>query len=359
MSQSPVGGRIPAIVLGATGLVGQRLISMLDQHPWFDLVGVVASERSTGKTYGEAVRWRVEAPPPDSALDLRLAPPEPAAAPAAPLIFSALPADEAAEIEPRFAATGAFVSSNASAYRMAPDMPLIVPEINPHHLGVLAEQRRQRGWTGAIVTNPNCSTIGLTLALAPLRQFGLRRVLVTTLQAASGAGYPGVPSLDLLDNVVPYIGGEEEKIESETRKILGGYDERGFVPIDEAALRISAQCMRVPVRDGHLESVSVELERRVDPDELLHAWESFTGEPQSSRLPSAPAPPLLYRSEIDRPQPVLDRFAGRGMAVTIGRLRPCPVLDYKFLCLSHNTIRGAAGAALLNAELAYARGLLG
>ena len=354
----PPATRIPVTVLGATGLVGQRLISLLDHHPWFELTGVAASDRSAGAQYGDAVRWKVEADPPVAALALRITRPEPGDALPARVVFSALPASEAEEIEPAFAWAGAFVFSNASAYRMGADVPLIVPEINPDHLAALTSQREWRGWPGAIVTNPNCSTIGLTLALAPLARFGLRRVLVTTLQAASGAGYPGVASLDLLDNVIPYIGSEEEKIEEETRKILGGVRDGGFAPLDTAALRLSAHCNRVPVRDGHLETVSIELAERVSRDDILAAWEDFAGEPQRLRLPSAPERPIIYRAEQDRPQPVRDRLAGRGMAVTTGRLRPCDVLDYKFVCLSHNTIRGAAGAALLNAELAYARGLL-
>ena len=354
----PPARRIPVTVLGATGLVGQRFVSLLANHPWFELAGVAASDRSVGGRYGDVVRWNVETEPPPAALELRVARPEPGVVLSACVVFSALPAAEAEAIEPAFARAGALVFSNASAYRMAPDVPLIVPEINPGHLTALTIQRERRGWPGAIVTNPNCSTIGLTLALAPLTRFGLRRVLVTTLQAASGAGYPGVASLDLLDNVIPYIGSEEEKIEEETRKILGGIHGNAFAPLDADALRLSAHCNRVAVRDGHLETVSVELAERVAPDDILAAWEGFAGEPQRFRLPSAPEHPIVYRVEADRPQPVRDRLAGRGMSVTTGRLRPCGVLDYKFVCLSHNTIRGAAGAALLNAELAYARGLL-
>jgi aspartate-semialdehyde dehydrogenase len=350
--------RIPVTVLGATGLVGQRLIALLAGHPWFTVTGIAASERHTGARYGDVVRWRIESEPPAESLALRLAPPEPGALAPAPVVFSALPAAEAAEIEPRFAAAGALVLSNASAYRLAPDVPLIVPEINPDHLAALPAQRAARGWSGAIVTNPNCSTIGLTLALAPLARFGLRRVLVTTLQAASGAGYPGVASLDLLDNAIPYIDNEEEKIESETRKILGGWADGVFHPLNQTALRLSAHCTRVAVRDGHLETVSIALRAPVAPEAIIAAWRDYVGLPQQLGLPSAPAHPTIYREEADRPQPLRDRLAGNGMAVTIGRLRPCPVLDYKFVCLSHNTIRGAAGAALLNAELAYARGLI-
>ena len=351
--------RIPVTVLGATGLVGQRVIALLDDHPWFEVTGGAASERNLGMRDGDAVRWKVaESEPPAAVLDLPLSAPEPGDALPGRVVFSALPANEAQVIEPRFAAAGALVFSNASAYRMGDDVPLVVPEINPNHLDSLVVQRERRGWSGALVTNANCSTIGLALALAPLQQrFGLRRVLVTTLQAASGAGYPGVASLDLLDNVIPFIGSEEEKMESETRKILGGWIDGAFAPLGDD-VRLSATCNRVAVRDGHLETVSVELAEKASADELLRAWREFTAEPQRLGLPTAPSPVLVYREEQDRPQPVRDRLAGGGMAVTIGRLRQCDVLDYKFVCLSHNTIRGAAGAALLNAELAYARGLL-
>lgn len=347
---------IPVVVLGATGVVGQRLVAALTGHPWFRIVGIAASERSAGGRYGDVVRWAIESDPPDEVLDMRLCLPDPANLPHARIAFSALPAPEAAEVEPAFARAGMLVSSNASAFRMEPDVPLIVPEINPEHLAALDVQRRIRGWKGAILTNPNCSTIGLTLALAPLRQFGLRRVLVTTLQAASGAGYPGVPSLDLIDNVIPYIGSEEEKIESETRKILGGWNERAFQPLGPDDMRLSAHCNRVPVRDGHLETVSVEFARQVEPERIIAAWQEFSAEPQRRRLPTAPARPVVYVSGYDRPQPQRDRMLGGGMTVSVGRLRPCDVLQHKFVNLSHNTIRGAAGAALLNAEMAWAMG---
>ncbi|HEX6799304.1 MAG TPA: aspartate-semialdehyde dehydrogenase [Ktedonobacterales bacterium] len=347
--------RVSAAVLGATGLVGQRLVALLADHPWFELVGVAGSPRHAGRPYGEAVRWVIEGEVPREASALPLVAATPEALGGVQIVFSALPAAAASQIEPAFARAGALVFSNASAHRMEPDVPLIVPEINPDHLDAIAIQRARRDWPGAIVANPNCSTIGLTLALAPLAPFGLRRAIVTTLQAASGAGYPGVSSLDLVDNVVPYIAGEEPKIETETRKILGAWGPEGFA---DAPLRLSAHCTRVGVREGHLECVSVELERPADERELIAAWRDFTAEPQRLRLPSAPAHPVVYRDEPDRPQPLRDRTTGSGMAVTVGRLRPCPVLDVKFVCLSHNTIRGAAGAALLNAELAYARGLL-
>jgi aspartate-semialdehyde dehydrogenase len=346
-TQPPRARRLPVTLLGATGLVGQRVIALLEGHPWLELARVVASERRVGARYGEVVRWHVETPPPADALDLRLEPPDPSGDLRGQIVISALPADEARELEPRYAQAGALVFSNASAYRMELDVPLIVPEINPGHLAALATQREQRGWPGAIITNPNCSTIGL-------QRFGLERVIVTTFQAASGAGYPGVAALDLIDNVIPYIGGEEEKIETETRKILGGWADDDFAPL---ATRISATCVRVPVRDGHLEAVSVAFAQRPEPEEIIAAWREFSAEPQRLGLPSAPQPAIIYREERDRPQPIADRLAGDGMAVTIGRLRPCDALDYKFLALSHNTIRGAAGAALLNVELAVATGL--
>lgn len=356
-SGRPLEKKRPVVVLGATGLVGQRVIALLENHPWLELGAVAASDRRIGALYGDAVRWKVETPRPTAALDLRLTSATPDESAHGALVISALPTDEARELEPLWAQAGAIVLSNASSYRMADDVPLIIPEINPDHLGILVTQRARRGWSGALITNPNCSTIGLTLALAPLRQFGLRRIVVTTLQAASGAGYPGVPSLDLIDNVIPYIGGEEDKLETETRKILGGVSAGSFQPVDAGDLRIAATCVRVPLRDGHLESVSVELERPVDADEIVRAWRQFSGEPQRVGLPSAPDPTLVYREESDRPQPVADRLAGDGMAVSIGRLRPNDALSYSFVLLSHNTIRGAAGAALLNAELALARGL--
>ncbi len=355
-TQTPRARRLPVTLLGATGLVGQRVIALLEGHPWLELACVVASERRVGARYGEVVRWHVESPPSADAPVLRVESPEPDGDLRGQIVISALPADEARTLEPRYAQAGALVFSNASAYRMEPDTPLIVPEINPGHLAALTTQRERRGWPGAIITNPNCSTIGLTLALAPLQRFGLERVVVTTFQAASGAGYPGVPSLDLTDNIIPYIGGEEEKIETETRKILGDWADDAFAPL---ATRISATCVRVPVRDGHLEAVSVDLAGRPAPQEIIAAWREYRAEPQRLGLPSAPQPAIIYREERDRPQPIADRLAGDGMAVSIGRLRPTDALDYAFLALSHNTIRGAAGAALLNVELAVAQGLVG
>lgn len=347
--------RIPAVVLGATGIVGQRLVALLARHPWFQLAGVAASERNSGRLYGDVVQWRIEGDVPPEAAALQLARPLPGDDLRATLVFSALPAAEAETVEPAFAQAGAFVSSNASAYRMRAHVPLLIPEINPEHLAALTKQRALRQWPGALITNPNCSTIGLALALAPLTRFGIQQVMVTTLQAASGAGYPGVASLDLLDNVIPFIAGEEEKIETETRKILGAWQDDRFV---NAPIRLSAQTTRVAVREGHLALVSVKFAHTPQPEDILAAWQEFASLPQDLRLPTAPDRVLRYLDAPDRPQPQYDRDAERGMGVTIGRLRRCEVLDYRFVCLSHNTIRGAAGAAILNAELAYARGLL-
>ncbi len=346
--------RIPVAVLGATGMVGQRFIELLAAHPWFRVAAVTGSERRAGQRYGDAVTWRLPSTPP-AVLDLPLLSPE--AAFDAPIAFSALPADVAEEIEPLLASRGYVVLSNASAHRMADDVPLLIPEVNPDHLALLAEQQARRGWSGMLVTNGNCSAIQIVLALKPLADaFGLRRVQVTTLQAISGAGYPGVASYDIVDNVIPYIRQEEEKIEEETRKMLGACAGGSVTP---APFLVSAQCNRVAVREGHLTCISVELgQPDARSEDLIAAWREFQGEPQRLQLPSAPTPPLVVREEPDRPQPLRDRDAGAGMAVVVGRARPCPVLGQKFVVLGHNTIRGAAGASILNAELLLARGLL-
>ncbi len=343
--------RVPVAILGATGTVGQRFITLLDRHPWFDLVALTASERSEKKAYRDAARWVQASPIPERVADMRLLPSEPSIE--APLVFSALDGSVAYDIESAFAASGALVVSNAKSHRMEKDVPLVVPEVNPEHLELA---RGSRYAPGAIVTNPNCSTIALVMALKPIwDRFGLRRVSVATMQAVSGAGLPGVSSYEILDNVIPFISGEEEKMESETQKILGSMRPSG---VTNAKLALSAQCHRVPVVDGHLLAVSVELERRTDREAMIEAWESFTAEPQSLRLPTAPSRPLYYWQEDAAPQPRLHRDLEGGMAASIGRLRSCSVLDYKFVCLSHNTVRGAAGGALLLAELAVARGLL-
>ncbi len=339
-------------VLGATGTVGQRFVQLLADHPWFNLTWVGASERSVGQRYG-ALPWRLAAPLPPRAGELVVDSAEPGRAPR--LVFSALDASVAGEIETAFAAAGHLVVSNARNHRMDSLVPLLIPEVNPDHLALVTEQRRARGWRGAIVTNPNCSTVVLAMVLAALRAFEPEEVLVTTLQAASGAGYPGVPSLDLLGNVIPFIDGEEQKIETETRKILGTLKEGTVAP---HPVRLSAHTTRVPVVDGHTETISLRLARPATAEALREALAGFRGRPQTYGLPSAPAQPIVYREEPNRPQPRLDAEAGGGMTVTVGRLRPCPVMGWKLVALGHNTIRGAAGAALLNAELLVAEGYL-
>ncbi len=353
--------RLPVAVLGATGQVGQRFLALLAGHPWFEVQAVTASERSAGRRYADAVRWTLPAPIPEAVRDLVLSATEPAAAEGCPLAFSALDAAAAGAAEARFAAAGVAVVSNARSHRMDPDVPLVVPEVNPDHLALARTQRYGRGrggpGRGMILTNPNCATIGLVLALAPLeRAFGLERVHAVTLQALSGAGFPGVPSLLAVDNVVPWIAGEEEKLETEPRKILGRLTGGAIVPHPVA---ISAACNRVPVVDGHLVCASVKLARPADLDDVRAAWAGFRGRPQQLGLPSAPEPPLVVLDGDDVPQPRLHRDLGGGMAVAIGRLRPCPLLDLRFVALSHNTVRGAAGGAILLGELAVAEGLIG
>src|SRR5436305_7469075 len=350
---------IPVAVLGATGMVGQRFIELLQGHPWFELVAIAASERRAGRTYAEVAQWRLAGsamPAPVASLPVTACRPD--ALPAGVKIaFSALPAEVAGEIEANFAQAGMAVFSNAKNYRMEPDVPLLIPEVNADHAAALSEQRKRRGWSGSIVTNANCSATPMVMALKPLQKpLGVRKVMVTTLQAISGAGYPGLPSYDILDNAIPYIGGEEEKVESETLKMLGRWEEG--VGFSNAPMVVSAQCTRVATREGNLECASVELERDVEVEELIKVWQSYTPEPQRLRLPSAPEHALVYRSELDRPQTLRDRDAGRGMTVTVGRLRRCPILSYKFVLLGHNTIRGAAGGSILNAELCVSKGLI-
>ena len=345
-------GKIDVGVLGATGMVGQQFISRLANHPWFNVSWLAASERSEGKAYSEAAPWRLATPMPESVRHATVEACVPGRGPK--VVFSALDAKAADVLEAQFAAAGHVVLSNAKTFRMDPLVPLLIPEINAEHLALLAEQRQHKGWSGAIVTNPNCATIVLAMALAPMVQFGIRRVLVTTMQAVSGAGYPGVASLDILGNIVPFIGGgEEEKIETETNKILGGNG--GRTPLGAA---ISAQVNRVPVVDGHSMTVSVELASRPSPQTVIDALRSFHGLPQDLNLPSAPNPPIVVMTENNRPQPRLDVDLGNGMAVSVGRVRACPVLTHKFVALGHNTIRGAAGASVLNAELMYKQGQL-
>ena len=344
--------KIDVGVLGATGMVGQQFIARLANHPWFNLKSLAASERSEGKTYTSAAAWRLASPMPEMCRTATVEGCVPGKGPR--VVFSALDAAAADTLEAEFAKAGHIVLSNARSFRMDPVVPLLIPEINADHLGLLDEQRRTKGWSGAIITNPNCAAVVLAMALAPLRQFGITRVMATTMQAVSGAGYPGVASLDILGNLIPFIGGgEEEKIEIETLKILG--EDGGRKPLKAV---IGASVNRVPVIDGHTVVVSVELSRRPAVDAVLNAMRSFRGVPQELKLPTAPDPAILVMDETNRPQPRLDVDRGGGMTVSVGRVRPCPVLTHRFVALGHNTIRGAAGASVLNAELMKALGHL-
>jgi aspartate-semialdehyde dehydrogenase len=350
-----MGERLRVGILGATGTVGQRFIQLLEGHPQFEVTALAASDRSRGKPYAEACAWRLPGEMPAAVRSLPVSAPEPPLD--CDLVFSSLPGEIARKTEEDFARAGYAVISNSSALRMDEDVPLLVPEVNHEHLGLLETQPASRGFgRGFVVTNPNCSTIGVVVALAPLHaRFGIEAVVVTTLQAISGAGYPGVASLDINDNILPYIGGEEEKIETETQKILGRLAEGRVEP---APFPVSAQCHRVNVTDGHTAAVRVKLSRKAEPEEVREALASFTSLPQELKLHTAPPRPLIVRDEQDRPQPRLDRDAGRGMTTTVGRILRDKVLDYRFVTLSHNTVRGAAGAALLNAELLIATGRL-
>jgi aspartate-semialdehyde dehydrogenase len=345
--------KLPIGILGATGMVGQRYIQLLENHPWFEVAWLAASDRSSGKTYGEAAKWRLDTPLPERIAKMTVSAAEPEGAPK--IIFASIDAAIAREMEPKFAAAGCAVLSNSSAFRMTPNVPLVIPEINAEHLHLIEEQPWRKASGGYMVTNPNCSTIGLVMALKPLEaRFGIEKIFVTTMQAVSGAGYPGVPSMDILGNVVPYIGSEEEKMEEETLKLLGKLEGHAVTPL---AAGITAHCNRVAVEDGHTECVSVKLTKTATREEVLAAWAEFN--PLGGQgLPTAPEPPVFYATQPDRPQPRLDRNRGNGMAVTTGRLRPCGLLDWKFVCLSHNTVRGAAGATILNAELLKSLGKL-
>lgn len=339
-------------VLGATGTVGRRILRLLGDHPWFRVSEVAGSPGSSGAPLGQALPADDDGPLPEGLAALRLK--DPGTPWSSPLILSSIPASAARELEEELARAGHVVVSNASSHRMDPHVPLLVPEVNPGHLG-LVERQRDR-WPGAIVTDPNCSVAGLVVALAPVqRAFGVRRVLVTTLQAVSGAGRPGPSAGDLLDNVLPFIAGEEEKLAAEPRKILGTMEGGELRP---AAIEVSPSVHRVPVSHGHLLAVSVELESEADAEEVARAMTEFRPLEEVAALPTAPAVPLKVLEGADRPQPRLDRDTGRGMTVTVGRIRPCPVLDVKFSVLSHNLFRGAAGGAVLNAELCLARGLV-
>lgn len=350
--------KIPVGVLGATGAVGQRFVQLLEGHPWFEVKELYASERSAGKRYAEACRWNLRGDMPAHLRDVRVKDCLPGDD--VQIVFSALPSETAGEIEVDFARAGHVVCSNARNHRYDADVPLLIPEVNPEHLALIDVQKRKRGWSGFITTNPNCSTTHMVSALHPLHvRFGITKVFVVTMQAISGAGYPGVSSMDILDNVVPYIGGEEEKMEhKEPHKLLGRFNGEG---ITNAELVVSAHCNRVPVRNGHLMAMSVEFAKRPTIEEILEAWRDYKPLAQQLGLPNAPQPAVLYDDRNDRPQPRLDRLAGSvaGMTTVVGRLRPDPLLHYKFLSLGHNTIRGAAGGSLLNAELLVAQGYLG
>ncbi len=336
---------LKAAVLGATGNVGQIFVQLLEGHPWFEVSVVAASERSKGRTYGEASRWRQSTPIPEAVAQMKVVDIIPDAVKDVDVVFSALPSAVAGKTEEDFALAGYVVVSNASAHRMDPDVPMLNPEINCSHVSLIEEQRRKRKWDGAIVTNPNCSTTVLTLPLKPIYdEFGIKSVIVSTMQAISGAGYPGVASMDIVDNVIPFIGGEEEKMETETQKILGS-------PSKPADFMVSASCNRVPTIDGHMMSVFVETKQKAEPKAVVAAIENFVGEPQELNLPSAPKKPVIVTQEKNRPQTRLDRMEGKGMSVVVGRIRKDPVLNgVKFMALGHNTIRGAAGCGVLNAE---------
>ena len=334
-------------------MVGQHFIKFLQNHPWFSLTWLGASDRSAGKKYRDAAQWHLGGETPATVADLVVEECKPGNAPR--LVFSATDASVATEIEQSFAKAGHAVVSNSRNHRMDADVPLLVPEINPDHLKLAPIQRQSRGWSGLIVTNPNCSTVVLAMGLAPLKPFGITRVVATTLQAISGAGYPGVASMDIVANVIPFIGGEEEKMQQETQKILGDFDGGR---VRDLTARVSAHCNRVPVVDGHTVTVSVQLSSKASEEDLLQAFRSFTSLPQERKLPSAPPAPVIYMTQPNRPQPRKDVERERGQTVFVGRLRACPVLDYKFVAMGHNTVRGAAGAAVLNAELMVTEGLL-
>jgi aspartate-semialdehyde dehydrogenase len=347
--------KLPVAILGATGAVGQRFVQLLAQHPWFEIAALTGSDRSIGKPYGEVARWLLNDPIPEAVARMIVQPTEQTAD--VPIAFGALPTEQAREAEPLWAARGAIVCSNASTYRMDPLVPLLIPEVNPDHLEMVKRQQRERGWSGAIVTNPNCASITIVVALKPLHDaFGVERVQTTTLQAVSGAGYPGVPSLDIIDNIIPNIadGGEEAKLESEPRKLLGSIVNGAF---EDAPITISAQVTRVPVLDAHMAAVSVGLANKATPDEAIACMREFQAPSAVRGLPSAPEWPIVVRQEADRPQPRRDRDLYGGMGTTVGRVRVCTIHDLKFVTLSHNTIRGAAGGAVLNAELVVEAGL--
>jgi len=338
-------------ILGATGMVGQRFIQLLEDHPKFEITALTASQRSAGKKYQDAVTWHMDTPIPEAVQDTVVVDTDPSQVKDVEIVFSALPAENAAIVEPKFAEAGMKVASNASAMRMEPDVPLVIPEVNPEHLDLIEIQQKNRGWDGFIVTNPNCSTIALVLTLKPIYdQFDINRVYVSTMQAVSGAGYNGVPSMAMIDNLVPFIGGEEEKMESETLHLLGDFDGENVEP---ATFGVSTSCHRVPVVDGHTEAVFMEMDEEFNLEDVKKSLQTFQALPQKLNLYSAPEYPVIVREEENRPQPRMDRMRGKGMAVTVGRLRQDATFpqSLKYILLGHNTVRGAAGASILNAEL--------
>lgn len=352
--------KTPVAVLGATGMVGQRFVQLLVDHPWFELKALTASKRSAGKRYEEAAKWFLHPPMPEEVKDTEVLPTSEKSVEGADIVFSALPTSTAKDVEPKMAEAGHLVASNASSYRMEPDVPLLIPEVNPEHLALLDEQKDQRKWDGAIVTNPNCTTIILVLALKPLfDDFGIKRAFVSTMQALSGAGYGGVKSMEIQDNLIPYIGKEEWKTENETLKILGKIEDNKVSP---AKIKVSASCHRVPVLDGHTEAAFLELDKKADPKKASESLSNFVAKPQELGMPTAPEQPIIVDERNDRPQPRSARFAGSipGMAVVVGRIRKDPILKngLKFIVSGNNAIRGAAGASVLNAELMKSEGLL-
>jgi aspartate-semialdehyde dehydrogenase len=347
--------KIPVAILAATGSVGQRFVQLLDDHPWFEVVALTGSAGRVGQTYGESCHWILTDPMPGWAARMTIKPSEPQAL-GVGLVFSALPKQYAYEIEPAFARAGCIVCTNAGAFRPEDDVPILLPEINPQHLDLIQAQREKRGWSGAIICNPNCTSTGMTVALKALDDaFSVDKVLAVSMQAVSGAGYPGVSSLDVIDNVIPYIGGEEEKVEWEPRKILGSVDPSG---INLAPMRLSVHANRVAVSDGHLVCMSIETRRSISPQAAEDALRAYLPPQVSRDLPSTPRPAIAVKSQPDRPQPRLDRMTGRGMSTVVGRVRPDPLLDIKLVVLSHNTIRGAAGGSVYNAELLVQEGFL-
>lgn len=346
--------RIKVAVLAATGAVGQRFVQLLDNHPWFEVTALTGSDRTIGQTYSDGCRWILAGPMPEYAKAMKVVPTEPGLD--AVICFSALPTDQAKELEPAFAKAGHVIASNASAHRMWPDVPLLIPEVNPDHTSLKAAQQKARDWSGFLTTNPNCTATGFTIALRPLLDtFGLKRIFAVSMQAVSGAGYPGVPSLDIVDNVIPYIGSEEDKVETEPQKMLGRLNGGNVIPAD---FKISAHTNRVAVIDGHTVCASVELGSKAGPAEVAQVMAEFRDPEIVRNLPSSPRNIIEVRSEADRPQPRRDRDAGKGMTTVVGRVREDPLFDVKFVILSHNTIRGAAGGSLLNAELMVAQGLI-